>query len=106
MRAAELYDLTGVAYESIMVFQIAILECDWGEKGMETCPPNTGSSPYNHEMNENYIAFSRDGFHFNRPPAPRQPFAKLNASKQDNWNAWVRAMTCILTLHYFGATSN
>ena len=89
---SELYDLSGVAYESIMLFNIAILECDWGEQGFDTCPRSRpGTSPYNHEMNENFVAFSRDGFHFSRPPAPRQAFAKLNASNATNWNAWVRA---------------
>ena len=75
-----------------MLFNIAILECDWGEQGFDTCPRGRpGTSPYNHEMNENFVAFSRNGFDFSRPPAPRKAFAQLNASSATNWNAWVRA---------------
>jgi hypothetical protein len=40
----------------------------------------------NTEGNEVFLAFSRDGFSFSRPPAPRLPVAALNESNWTDWN--------------------
>ena len=65
-----------------MVGFFAILECDWYKTDPKTnkCP-----GPQYHERNEVFAAFSRDGFHWSRPPAPRIPLAALNESQRDNW---------------------
>ena len=76
----QLYTVDAVAYESVMVAFLVVLECDnYGKGG--PCP-----GPKYHEENEVYLAFSRDGFHFSRPPAPRSPLAAVNTSRWNNWN--------------------
>ena len=39
-----------------------------------------------HLQDEVFIAFSRDGFAWSRPPAPRSPLAAMNTSNTSNWN--------------------
>ena len=57
----DLYNLDVVAYESLLVGQFAVLTPD-RISGM--C-----------KSTSIFLGFSRDGFHWTRPPAPRQPLA-------------------------------
>lgn len=77
---AQLYTVDAIAYESVMVAFLTILECDnYGDGSL--CP-----GPEYHERNEVFLAFSRDGFSFSRPPAPRLPVAALDESNWTDWN--------------------
>lgn len=82
-----LYALDVVAYESVLVGHFSILQC----KNVEdhTCP---GPSP-SHEYNSVFVGWSRDGFHWHRPPkGQRVPFAPMDLNSDNymraNGSAW------------------
>ena len=75
----QVYTVDAVPFESLMIGLFVIIECDDGGKGCD------GLS--DHEM-EVFVAFSRDGFSWSRPPAPRAPLAAMNTTNTTNWN-WV-----------------
>ena len=81
---AQLYTVDAIAYESVMVAFLSVLECDNYGAG-DPCP-----GPEYHERNEVFLAFSRDGFSFSRPPAPRLPVAALDESNWTDWNWYVQ----------------
>ena len=62
-RKCDVYNVDGIAYESIILHGLAIL---FG--------PNHGGELKNNSV---HLAFSRDGFHMTRPPPPRRPFIRL-----------------------------
>ena len=64
-----------LADESVMLLQFSILQCKHTDD--KRCP---GPDDDHHEFNSVHLGWSRDGFYFNRPPAPRVPFAGLNLS--------------------------
>ena len=61
-----------------MVGLFVIIECDDGGKGCD--------QQSDHEMDEVFVAYSRDGFAWSRPPAPRTPLAAMNTTNTSNWN--------------------
>ena len=74
----QVYTVDAVPYESLMVGLFVIIECDSGGEGCDQEP--------DHEMDEVFVAFSRDGFSWSRPPAPRVPLAAMNTDNISNWN--------------------
>eukprot|EP01052_Picozoa_sp_SAG31_P015861 SAG31_NODE_1032_length_10231_cov_3.718417_1_plen_292_part_00 len=76
-----------VAYESLLLGHFSILQCKEVED--HTCP---GPSP-SHEYNAVFVGWSRDGFHWHRPPkAQRLPFAPMDLDSdgymRNNGSAW------------------
>jgi hypothetical protein len=70
----ELYSLDAVSYESLTVGLLTILSCKHADDSR--CPgPDRG-----HEFNQLFAAFTRNGFDWSRPPAPRVALAPLNLS--------------------------
>ena len=63
----QIYNVDAVAYESVMVGLISVLQCKPDDDAR--CPYKNFST--GHELNSVFAAWSRDGFHFARPPAPR-----------------------------------
>ena len=59
----DVYNVDGIAYESILIHGLAIL---WG--------PYSGGELKNNSV---HLGFSRDGFHIVRPPSPRAPFIRV-----------------------------
>ena len=74
----QVYTVDAIAVESLMIGMFVIIECDDGGKGCDHMS--------DHEMDEVYVAFSRDGFSWSRPPAPRTPLAAMNTTHTSNWN--------------------
>eukprot|EP01052_Picozoa_sp_SAG31_P020913 SAG31_NODE_1593_length_7811_cov_13.037215_2_plen_964_part_00 len=68
----ELYNLDAVSYESLTVGLLSILSCKHSDDSR--CPGPDRS----HEFNQIFAAFTRNGFEWSRPPAPRTPLAPLN----------------------------
>ena len=67
----QLYTLDAIAYESLLVGLFSILQC---KATTPACP-----GPHNdHEFNSVFLGFSRDGFHWFRPPPPRKAFAPMS----------------------------
>jgi hypothetical protein len=70
--ADQLYNLDVTAYESLLVGSFSVLQCKHADN--KRCPgPESG-----HEFNSVFLGWSRDGFHWHRPPKPRTAFAPLN----------------------------
>ena len=59
----DVYNVDGIAYESVLMHGLAILN-----------GPNGGGELKNNTI---HLGFSRDGFHMARPPPPRRPFIEL-----------------------------
>jgi hypothetical protein len=74
---AQLYNLDGIAYESLMLFLLSIYTND-GQTDMDA-----GASIA--KPNQLHLGFSRDGFHMSRPERDRHtPF--LGVGEPESWN--------------------
>ena len=69
----QLYNLDATGYESLLVGQFSVLQCKHGNYPAGCPGPESG-----HEFNSVFLGWSRDGFHWFRPPAPRSAFAPLD----------------------------
>ena len=68
-RECDVYNVDGIAYESILIHGLAILN-----------GPYHGGELKN---NSAHLGFSRDGFHMVRPPPPRRAFIRLPDATQE-----------------------
>ena len=81
----QIYNVDAVAYELRVVGLFSVLQC----KPMDDqrCPFSNTSKA--HELNSVFAGYSRDGFHFGRPAAPRKPlFGMATSGTTAGGNAW------------------
>ena len=74
----QLYNIDVTAYESLLVGSFSVLQCKHADSSsfsvLQHCPgPESG-----HEFNSVFLGWSRDGWHWHRPPKPRVAFAPLD----------------------------
>ena len=90
----QIYNVDVTPYESLLLGMFSVLECKHFDH--PSCPGVCGGatdcSRGTQEYNEIFAAWSRDGFQFSRPPAPRVPFAGADQSAKHadrgNRSAW------------------